>query len=130
MTGAIGDITPNATIIIQMVNFWIAYAMLRALLFKPAYRMIMDRQEAEQGLRHTATATEKSIAQHKQERLALWQKCHDHFETHKPKSDQAGHATVSKIPAITPPVISPEARTKLTKQAYEQLVKQLETIDA
>lgn len=50
----------NVTFIIQIVNFWISYAMLHKLLFKPFVGIINNKQAARQilikGLKHKELA--------------------------------------------------------------------------
>ena len=122
---AVGDITINATIIVQMINFWIAYTMLRILLFKPVYRIVMAREQAEHDLNGAITATQQGIARQKAERLTLWQQCHSYFETNKPAVTNSFHVATGAIPPIKPSEISPQARTQLAQHVYEQFAQQL-----
>jgi len=121
----VGDITVNATIVVQMLNFWIAYLLLRTLLFKPVYRAIMTQEKTEKGLREAITVAQGSINQSKQEQRTLWQKCHAYFEKNRPRT-QMGYTTVSKIPPIEAPIISTAQRTRLAEEAYKEIIKQLE----
>lgn len=45
------DITPNLTLIVQMVNFGIAYWVIRGLLIKPAYTAIEAEKFQEQHIK-------------------------------------------------------------------------------
>lgn len=74
----------NATIIVQMINFGIAYAALRYFVFKPSLN-VLDANESEQ------TALQFSIEQMRQEREQkefalsnLWRYAQQQFATSVP----------------------------------------------
>jgi len=122
---AVGDISVNATIIVQMINFWVAYTMLRLMLFKPVYRIVMAREQTERELNETIAATQEGIAQQKADRLTLWQQCHAHFEQHKPSAGKTFYTSEAEIPPIKPPALSEQTRTQLAQQIYEKFAQQL-----
>jgi F0F1-type ATP synthase membrane subunit b/b' len=51
----------NATFLIQIVNFWISYAMLHKLLFKPFVQLIEKKQAAQTKMLNVIKSKEQTI---------------------------------------------------------------------
>jgi len=74
----------NATVIIQAINFFIVYVMLRFFLFKPAVS-ILDREcLEEETLLGMVNQQKKSIEIQEKERQRYWYVCREYFKTHHP----------------------------------------------
>jgi len=127
MNITVSGIGINATILVQMLNFWIAYFVLRIILFRPVYRFISERNATEETLANNIAGHKKAIAQKEAERRQLWQKCRAYFQKHKPSDDPMGHLALSQITAIAPPsALTDATRKQLVDETYAIISKRLE----
>lgn len=78
----------NATIIVQIFNFFIVYWMLRIFLFKPAITIIEHEQAHEQTMHDIIDQQKKSLAIQEKERQRFWLLCQEYFYAHQPYNMQ------------------------------------------
>ena len=78
----------NATLLVQMLNFFIAYWMLRHLLFRPVVAIIQQAEAQEQALHVIIDQHKKSLDIQEKERLRNWHACQEYFATHQPSAQQ------------------------------------------
>ncbi len=76
----------NATLIIQMLNFFITYWMLRLFLFKPVVAIIEHENAQEIVLHDIIDQQKKSLEIQEKERQRHWFLCQEYFVTHQPHS--------------------------------------------
>ena len=74
----------NATIIVQIFNFCIAYWMLRIFLFKPVVAIIEHEKAQEQAIHDSIDQQRKSLEIQEKERLRHWYMCQEYFNTNQP----------------------------------------------
>jgi hypothetical protein len=55
------NITPNATLVVQMIHFGLAYQVIMRLLCKPVLRELVDDQQVLDGLQDTIRTTNEII---------------------------------------------------------------------
>jgi len=86
----------NATMLVQACNFFIAYALLRTLLFKPAIKAIQQEQQEKEHLESRIAEREKKLEQTNEEKKLAWQKFQEQFSRAAPdvKQDYVAHADV------------------------------------
>lgn len=78
------DINVNATLFVQIINFFIAYVLFRFLLFKPAHRIIMQEFQEREEIKALIDEALIIIQEKKKTQYELWQKCHDYYSSHLP----------------------------------------------
>ena len=82
-----GGIGVDATIVIQMINFWIAYCVLRILFFTPAYREVTREDDERARLERSIDAAEQELARRREEQRAVWDACRAYVAGSKPAID-------------------------------------------
>ena len=85
----------NATVIVQIINFWISYAMLHKLLFKPFVTLIEKKRDAKAMLVASLTSKEQAIItlqENKKQQL-------EDFKQYLKITYQEPHANLRDIPA-------------------------------
>ncbi len=109
----------NITILVQMINFIIAYVIIRTLLLKPAVTVILQEEE------HRATL-DKSIEnidkanKAKQETMAYqWSVCKQEFGEHAPEISETERVL------RTPPAVELPAIPELDKKSIEPMADSL-----
>jgi len=76
----------NATLIVQMFNFFITYWILRLFLFKPVVAII-ERENAQETVLHDIIDQQKkSLEIQEKERQRHWFMCQEYFVAHQPHS--------------------------------------------
>jgi hypothetical protein len=78
----------NATLFVQMFNFFIVYWMLRRLLFKPVVTIIQHEEAQEKALHDIIDQQKKSLDIQEKERQRHWYTCQEYFATHQPASSK------------------------------------------
>lgn len=109
----------NATFLVQIVNFWISYAMLHKFFFKPFVRFIEKKSTAKRTLLENLKAKELSLAQLQEDK-----KRHlEDFRAHLKAQYQPPIPTLEKIP--TPPTFIKDSAeiAAITKTATEILIE-------
>lgn len=100
----------NATLLIQMLNFYGAYLIFTHILLKPALALIMHQQERERQLNHAIVDLQNQIVAHKEEQTRAWRACMQALSLLKPNIGARG---VQK--KISTPVV-PEMRVDETEK--------------
>lgn len=75
----------NCTIIIQMINFFIGFLMLKYLLFKPAAKHILEEENAEKSIKRKILGQKKLLEKKIEEKNQIWQKYEKYFKKNCPK---------------------------------------------
>jgi hypothetical protein len=74
----------NVTLIIQALNFFVAYVVFRSLLLKPAVAIIQQERAQNDELRKAIDHNYTLIDQKGHERSLRWQQCHQMYLESKP----------------------------------------------
>lgn len=122
-------ITINITLIIQVINFGIAYLLLRFLLFKPVVRLLAQAQAAEDRL-HQSIARQKTL-QAEKERLYNKQArtCHQFFLDNKPSIINPDLIIFKGLtPSITPVPLEDNAIQDATKDIKQALIQRVKNV--
>lgn len=77
----------NATIIIQVFDFGLAYVLLRYFLFKPAINVIRREESEQEKIKSIIAQQEQSIVLKEKERQKNWYQCRSYFMQHRPSID-------------------------------------------
>jgi len=129
MNIAVGTIAINGTLLVQMLNFWIAYLMIRLLLLRPVYRLILEREKAT-GKQYEEIRTAESDVEHQQEnRRKLWHACREHFEKQRPTLEPMVHLRPEEMPQVSSHTITEKEAVRLHKDTLGLLRKSVEMAD-
>ena len=74
----------NATLLIQVVNFWVVYWLLRTFLFKPTVRVIEQEMSEKVALITSVDQQKKSIEIQEKERQRYVFMSQEYFTQHRP----------------------------------------------
>ncbi len=118
----------NLTLIVQAINFFIAYGIMRIFLLKPAVQVIQDEQDQQEKVNTIIRQQKQSIIIKEGERQKYWQACRDYFEDNKPFIDQV-LLFIKKIPEVPVPVVPDDLVDKLVEETQRALVKEIGHID-
>ena len=64
----------NITILIQSINFFLAYTLLRYFFFKPIFAVIKQEEDVLHGLKQQITVLQDAIYGHQQQKTQDWQR--------------------------------------------------------
>ena len=79
------NISVDATIIVQAVNFFIAYLLFRFILLKPAYRIILEEQQDKDSLEKLVADDKRQVEKKRQEQQDQWVTSSRYFQKQIPK---------------------------------------------
>jgi hypothetical protein len=95
----------NATIILQAINFGIAYLIFRFILLKPAYAAIVADNKKKAQLESLVADGKQAIERKQQQIAQQWQASYLFFKQHTP--EQAPSLMVHRTPITLAPVVEP-----------------------
>jgi hypothetical protein len=75
----------NATLIVQAINFFIAYLLFRFILLKPAYAAIVEEQEAKAALEQLIADDKQLIESRRQALAHQWRESVAFFRKNLPE---------------------------------------------
>src|SRR5580765_2634087 len=78
------NIMPNATLVVQMIHFGLAYQLITRLLCKPVLRQLDAENNVRDALETSIRKTNQEIDQIVRERYEQWQQAHLFFIQNKP----------------------------------------------
>lgn len=94
----------NITIFIQIVNFMIAYVIIRTLLLKPTVAVILQEQAHLDLLEGSIESISKSNKAKEETMTRRWTACRQQFGGHAPEVAQSEQALRTKTVEVTPEV--------------------------
>lgn len=112
----------NITLIIQIVNFLIAYTFLRFLFFKPAYTVIKIEQQEQDAFHNILVQQNAIIARKELELQERWCECQEYFLRNTPPVKMV---ELFVFKHITPSVEKP---VSLAPQMINELVDNIQKI--
>ena len=119
----------NATLVVQGINFFITYLLLRRFLFKPTL-VIIDREAAQQAaLNGAIKARQKAIDVTIQEQNEKWELFHRSIHGKIPVTGVTRLHKMQRIELILEPqVMQADRLALLTDEAVVSLVKRIEHV--
>ncbi len=118
----------NATLGVQAVHFFIAYIILKKLLFRPAIAVIESEQAELDSLRSAVAARQVLVAQKERERILRWQEYQQQFLTKIPQLQAESSIIKGIIPFYSVPSLSPEAIRHETQRLTVAMVAQVDHV--
>ncbi len=114
----------NATLFVQIVNFGIAYVLLRVLLLKPAVAAIQHDEQTQSSLVDQIAQSEKEVQALRDKRYQLWYACHAHFvRTSPPVLARVQRAI--PVHRVTVQPMSEQERTQLIDEVHVALTERI-----
>lgn len=117
----------NITILVQIVNFFIAYIIIRHLLLKPAVSVILEKEEQQAQLNKQLRTLESAIKTKTETLSREWNSCHQEFGKHAPAVVEAqqelaaqGAESVKEAPSLDKKAIEP-----MTDSVAQELTERL-----
>lgn len=98
----------NGTLFIQMLNFGIAYCMIRYFLLRPIVPMIMRERKKIVELQYRIASSQESLTALEQEQAGTWQKLNTYTTSKQlpsffdPLQKPALHFDLPSVPIATP----------------------------
>lgn len=80
----------NATLLIQVFNFGIAYLLIRVLLLKPAIAVRNQEQETRDAAIELISRRQQQIEQTIYTQHQVWRSCNAYYADHKPEITDQG----------------------------------------
>lgn len=74
----------NLTLLMQVINFALAYLVLRVFFFKPVVGAIRKEDQEKESLIDTIEQRRVMLEEREKERQLQWRKCQDYFVRHAP----------------------------------------------
>ncbi len=82
----------NATVVVQALNFFIVYWMLRLFLFKPVIGIIQHEEAQEHAMLNIIDQQKKSLEIQEKERQRHWYICQEYYLHNQPDTTPAIHS--------------------------------------
>jgi len=112
----------NITLVFQVINFLIAYALLRKFLWKPVI-LYIDEQDKKQAQLEKDLDKERQIVEQKIFSLdQMWQRARSSFLVHVPSIVRAGAVRKEEEYDVIEPKVSPE----MVRALSEEIVKKVQ----
>lgn len=112
----------NATLIVQIIHFFIAYLILRFLFFAPAYKEFESEKHTENRFKDTIEEVNAVIAQKEQERARTWQELQFFYQANRPEvSDSDLYFFRNVTPQLQTPQIQEQEVSRLVEQSSNDL---------
>jgi F0F1-type ATP synthase membrane subunit b/b' len=74
----------NITVLVQMINFGIAYLVLRYFLFTPAIECVEQKNVEKNSILSMIEQLRQSLDIQKKARQQQWHECQEYFKQHRP----------------------------------------------
>ena len=110
------DLSVNLTLLVQTVNFLVAYVLITRILLKPGYDVVAADSRKEKQLKSNIVARQELIAHKQLYKADRWKLFQDHFHKQKP--------SIEKVL----PLVHPLEELELPQLTAKQLVHLSEEI--
>lgn len=118
----------NATLVVQAFNFFVAYLLLRFLLFKPAVRALHQERDEKEHLESLATQREQGLVETAEEKKRAWQEFQKRFAQTSPPVRGARVVHPDVEPAKKSELPSENELNKLVQDVQEAIVKKVQHV--
>ncbi len=120
----------NVTLFIQMVNFFIAWFLLRMLYFKPAIAYLDQQQKEHDQLMASLHRWQNEIS-HKQEEVdQVWYALKSFSKEHKPATLDTNAVIFTHIaPELEQPSVDKRQIERLTKEVKQTIIMEAAHVD-
>ncbi len=116
----------NCTLIVQAINFFIAFLIIKYCFFKPVVAEIHAEDALQESLMNTVQARRKIVAEKEQELLSQWQSAQQHFEHNTPSLRQ--EPFFSTKPSLVKPHFDHRMVDDVAKRVATELIKRVDHV--
>lgn len=120
----------NFTLVVQAINFFVAYKLIRTLLLRPAVDAIESDQLVRENQINAIEMEERVITKKNDAINKQWQTCQDHFALCMPPPTSALYYRGRRILFIMPkiPTVSIDHIRHLTTDVAHAIVKEVKDV--
>jgi len=114
----------NLTLVLQMINFFVAWYVLQRLYFVPVIGVLRAREQQIKQLKHALSASQDEVAHTSQERMSLWHMLKRFVQAHGPAQIEKEPVLIETKKKVQPPKEpSQEAIGHVQKELRQEIVK-------
>ncbi len=114
----------NGTIVVQALNFLVAYCIVRSLLLKPAVERIQQDKEHQQELMTAIEARSHAVIDKEQEKQQQWHLFQNRFRSRIPQTITS-QIRRNVVPPIVPDQPTAAELAKLQQQVAAALIERV-----
>ena len=117
--------TINGTLFVQIINFFIAYLIMRTFLFKPVIAIIHSEKTEQERLHATLEALKMSVDLAQQEYAQLWTTFHASVSS---DLSAIAHKNIPSVPdhiVIEPHTLTPQKYDSLITSCVQHVIQQV-----
>jgi hypothetical protein len=107
----------NLTVLVQVINFFIAYALITQLFLKPGYRAFKAEEDRMKQLKEALIHDQNELAYRELYKTERWQRCQSYFASHRP------HIAYEMGGLISSKAVEP--LKEISAQEYDASVKEI-----
>lgn len=115
----------NATLIVQAVNFFIAYLLFRFILLKPAYYAIEQEQAYHESLQEQVEQGQEQFYEKQKQQKKQWLRVHQFYQKNKPIVPDSSEIFQGLCPPLTLDYLSDKERALLIEKAATSMAKHI-----
>jgi alpha-ketoglutarate-dependent taurine dioxygenase len=116
----------NCTLIVQILNFFIAFFIIKYFFFKPVLAHINAEDSFQESLLNTVQMHKTIVAQKEQELVEQWNVGQKYFYQHSPVIRQ--EPFFASKPSIIKPEFDHHMIDSIAKQTAQQLIKKVDHV--
>ncbi len=118
----------NATVVVQIFNFFGAYFLLKTLFFKPAVKILQQEQEEKDHLTTVITNREDGLRQTADEKKLAWKGFQHQFEQAAPLVNESCIHDITVQPIKEKQPLTDEQIDTLAHQVCKKVVKKVSNV--
>lgn len=118
----------NATLLVQAVNFFIAYLLFRFILLRPAYTLIRQEEHDQNALEGRIVSEKEMLVHMHKDRIAQWRACQQACEPQVPGMPIRAKIFRGIVPIVAIPMVSKQERRNLVDRISHTITSHLERI--
>ena len=116
----------NITLFIQMIHFWIAFFVLRALLWKPILAILVKEEQEQESLEHALIGKRTDIAHSEHRRERLWYAARQQFLMNIPALAKTNEAFTTE--KTNQPLSEKLFNEQLVKEVAAHIVSKVDNV--
>lgn len=119
----------NGTLIVQALNFFLAYIILRFLYFKPAAAALTKEQAVKDDLQVSIATLQATVAAKQYEQKKVARSYQVYYEQHAPEVAQSAVSFVKDVGAgLQVPTLDQKELGIITNEVVEQLLNKVDHV--
>ena len=119
----------NATLIVQSFNIFVAYVLLRKLLFKPAIQALQQEQQEREHLKSLVSQREDTLAKTEEKKQCAWQEHQALFSQSSPPVRQAQVMPSHVEPMQQPVELTDNQIATLAQDVQRVILKKVKNVN-